>query len=159
MTDSLRDYYAARAPEYDDWYLRRGRYGHGQEADADWAAELAVAAEWLDGLPIGGDIVELAAGTGWWSARLARRGELYAYDAVDEPLTVLRACLADANVSAHVERRDAWAAPDRRVDALFCGFWLSHVPRARLEDFLAICRAWLKPAGTFAFIDSRRDPN
>ena len=49
--------------------------------------------------------------------------------------------------------------PDRQVDALFCGFWLSHVPRARLAEFLAICRAWLKPGGMFAFIDSRRDPD
>jgi hypothetical protein len=38
------------------------------------------------------------------------------------------------------------------------GFWLSHVPRARLGEFLAICRAWLKPGGTLAFIDSRLHP-
>jgi hypothetical protein len=25
--------------------------------------------------------------------------------------------------------RDAWDEPDRQVDALFTGFWLSHVPR------------------------------
>ena len=62
-------------------------------------------------------------------------------------------------VSAHLEVRDAWAEPDRQVDALFCGFWLSHVPRDRLAEFLAICRRWLKPGGTFAFIDSRPDPN
>ena len=31
---------------------------------------------------------------------------------------------------AHIHVRDAWAEPDRAVDALFCGFWLSHVPRA-----------------------------
>ena len=38
------------------------------------------------------------------------------------------------------------------------GFWLSHVPRARLGEFLSICRQWLKPGGTLAFIDSRLDP-
>ncbi len=38
------------------------------------------------------------------------------------------------------------------------GFWLSHVPRTRLGDFLGIVRRWLKPGGTFAFIDSRFDP-
>jgi demethylmenaquinone methyltransferase/2-methoxy-6-polyprenyl-1,4-benzoquinol methylase len=44
------------------------------------------------------------------------------------------------------------------VDALFCGFWLSHVPRERLIGFLAIARRWLRDGGTFAFIDSRADP-
>lgn len=160
MSDAnrLRDYYAARAPEYDDWYLRRGRYAHGREADSAWAAELAEAAEWLDGLPLHGEIVELAAGTGWWSAPLAARAELHAYDAVYEPLQILRDRLREAGLTARVAQRDAWAQPDRRVDSLFCGFWLSHVPRARLDDFLSLCSRWLKPAGTFAFIDSRRDP-
>lgn len=40
-------YYAARAEEYDDWYLRRGRYSHGPAADADWRADLESAAAWL----------------------------------------------------------------------------------------------------------------
>jgi demethylmenaquinone methyltransferase/2-methoxy-6-polyprenyl-1,4-benzoquinol methylase len=54
--------------------------------------------------------------------------------------------------------RDAWAEPDREVDAVFTGFWLSHVPRDRLDAFLALIRRWLRPGGTFSFIDSRLDP-
>ena len=67
-------YYEARAPEYDDWYLRRGRYERGPVHDAAWNAELDVAGRWLDALPIAGEIVELAAGTGWWSPLLAVQG-------------------------------------------------------------------------------------
>jgi demethylmenaquinone methyltransferase/2-methoxy-6-polyprenyl-1,4-benzoquinol methylase len=59
---------------------------------------------------------------------------------------------------AHLHIRDAWAEPDRAVDAVFAGFWLSHVARDRLDAFLGIVRRWLKPGGTFAFIDSRFDP-
>jgi hypothetical protein len=44
------------------------------------------------------------------------------------------------------------------VDAVFAGFWLSHVPRDRLAAFLGVVRRWLKPGGTFAFIDSLLDP-
>ena len=72
--DDLVGYYAARAPEYDDWYLRRGRYSHGPVHDAAWNAELDAAGRWLDGLPFAGEIVELAAGTGWWSPLLASKG-------------------------------------------------------------------------------------
>jgi demethylmenaquinone methyltransferase/2-methoxy-6-polyprenyl-1,4-benzoquinol methylase len=154
----LRTYYAARAPEYDDWYLRRGRYSHGVIADAAWNAELDAATQWLDSLPIGGEIVELAAGTGWWSPLLASKGQLSLYDAVEKPLDRARDRLLAHGLAAHIHVRDAWAPPDRQVDALFCGFWLSHVNRHRLADFLALCRAWLKPGGLFAFIDSRLDP-
>ena len=78
-------YYEARAPEYDDWYLRRGRYARGPIHDAAWNAELDAAGRWLDGLPIHGEIVELAAGTGWWSPLLAGKGELSLYDAAAAP--------------------------------------------------------------------------
>ena len=49
------------------------------------------------------------------------------------------------------------AEPDRAVDAVFTGFWLSHVERHRLADFLALVRRWLVPGGRFAFIDSLPD--
>jgi len=58
-------YYEARAPEYDDWYLRRGRYERGPVHDAAWNAELDMAGRWLDALPIRGEIVELAASCGY----------------------------------------------------------------------------------------------
>jgi SAM-dependent methyltransferase len=154
----LLAYYQARAPEYDDWYLRRGRYERGPIHDAAWNAELDLAGRWLDELPIAGEIVELAAGTGWWSPLLASKGELSMYDGAPAPLERARERLVAHRLRAHLHLRDAWAEPDRVVDAVFTGFWLSHVPRARLDDFLGIVRRWLRPAGTFAFIDSLPDP-
>jgi demethylmenaquinone methyltransferase/2-methoxy-6-polyprenyl-1,4-benzoquinol methylase len=154
----LVPYYEARAPEYDDWYLRRGRYAHGPVHDLAWQMELDAATMWLDGLPLRGEIVELAAGTGWWSALLATKGELHAYDAAPAPLARARDRLSAHRLRAHLHVRDAWAAPDRSVDALFTGFWLSHVPRARLGEFLALVRTWLRPGARFAAIDSLPDP-
>ncbi len=151
-------YYEARAPEYDDWYLRRGRYERGAIHDAAWNAELDAAGRWLDALPLAGEIVELAAGTGWWSPLLASKGELSMYDAAAAPLERARDRLLAHHLRAHLHVRDAWAPPDRTVDALFTGFWLSHVARERLASFLALTRAWLKPGGRFAFIDSLPDP-
>jgi SAM-dependent methyltransferase len=151
-------YYQARAPEYDDWYLRRGRYERGPVHDAAWNAELDIAGRWLDALPISGEIVELAAGTGWWSPLLASKGVLSLYDGAQAPLERARERLVAHRLRAHLHVRDAWAAPDRTVDAVFTGFWLSHVPRARLDEFLAVVRSWLKPGGAFAFIDSLADP-
>lgn len=156
--DELVPYYEARAGEYDDWYLRRGRYAHGPVHDLAWQMELDAATSWLDALPLRGEIVELAAGTGWWSALLATKGELHAYDAAAAPLDRARDRLLAHRLRAHLHVRDAWAAPDRTVDAVFAGFWLSHVPRSRLGEFLALARTWLKPAGRLAAIDSLPDP-
>jgi SAM-dependent methyltransferase len=154
---TMIDYYEARAPEYDDWYLRRGRYSRGAIHDAAWNAELDAAGRFLDALPWRGEIVELAAGTGWWSPLLASRGELSLYDTSPAALDRARERLVAHGLKAHLHVRDAWAEPDRQVDGLFLGFWLSHVPRERLADFLALAYRWLKPAGRLAFIDSRPD--
>jgi demethylmenaquinone methyltransferase/2-methoxy-6-polyprenyl-1,4-benzoquinol methylase len=157
IDDEMRAYYRARAATYDDWYLRRGVYSHGPIDDLAWQMELDTVTLWLDALPLAGEIVELAAGTGWWSPLLAGKGELWCYDAVPETLDLARQRLVAHGLRAHLHARDAWTEPDRTVDAVVCGFWLSHVPRDRLPAFLAIARRWLRPGGTFAFIDSRRD--
>ncbi len=156
--EDLVAYYEARAPEYDDWYLRKGRYARGPIHDAAWDAELDAAGRWLDALPMSGQIVELAAGTGWWSPLLAEKGELSLYDAAEAPLDRARERLVAHRLRAHIHVRDAWAEPERPVDALFTGFWLSHVPRERLAAFLELAHGWLRPGGTYAFIDSLLDP-
>ncbi len=154
----LAAYYEARAAEYDDWYLRRGRYDRGPIATVAWQADLDEATRWLDGLPWGGRIVELAAGTGWWSPILASRGELWCFDAAAAPLDRARDRLLAHGLRAHLHVRDAWAEPDEPADGLFTGFWLSHVRPDRLPAFLALARRWLRPGGRYAFIDSRPDP-
>lgn len=156
--DDMVAYYEARAPEYDDWYLRRGRYARGAIHDTAWAAELDAAGRWLDGLDWHGRIAELAAGTGWWSPLLAARGELSIHDAASAPLDRARERLLAHRLRAHIHVRDAWAEPEAVVDGLFTGFWLSHVERDRLAAFLALARRWLQPGGRFAFIDSLADP-
>lgn len=152
-------YYDARAVEYDDWYLRRGRYAHGPIHDAAWNAELDAAGRWLDALPMRGRIMELAAGTGWWSPLLAGKGELWMTDAAPAPLERARDRLLAHGLRAHLHVRDAWAEPEGDpAGALFLGFWLSHVERDRTADFLALANRWLAPGGRIAIIDSLRDP-
>jgi SAM-dependent methyltransferase len=151
-------YYEARAGEYDDWYMRRGRYERGPIHDMAWQTDLDAATRWLDDVPIAGRIVEVAAGTGWWSPLLATKGELWCYDAAPGPLERARDRLLAHGLRAHIHLRDAWAEPDAVADAVFAGFWLSHVPRDRLASFLEVVHRWLRPGGTFAFIDSRFDP-
>lgn len=43
-------------------------------------------------------------------------------------------------------------------DAVFMGFWLSHVPPALLYDFIGTVAGALKPGGKFFFVDSLPEP-
>ncbi|MFI5254531.1 MAG: class I SAM-dependent methyltransferase [Candidatus Limnocylindrales bacterium] len=139
--------------ERDDWYLRRGRFSKGPIDDLAWQLDLDAATLWLDGLPLAGQIVELAAGTGWWSPLLAAKGELRIYDADPEALEKARQRLVAHGLRAHLHARDPWAEPELAADVICCAVWLSRIPPARLTDFLALARRWLKPGGRFAFID------
>src|SRR5437667_564581 len=64
------DYYRARAAEYDQWWLRQGRYDRGAALNAQWFADAAMVASALEAFRPSGRILELACGTGIWSERL-----------------------------------------------------------------------------------------
>jgi SAM-dependent methyltransferase len=156
--ERLKAYSASRAVEYDDWYQRRGRYSRGPVLDVPWDAELDEVGRWLDGVPLRGEIVELSAGTGWWSPILAEKGELSIYDAVPEMLDLARRRLVAHGLRAHIHVRDAWDEPDRQVDAVFAAFWLARVPADRLDAFVGLARRWLKQDGILALVDLQDQP-
>ena len=87
LLDEQRAYYRARAPEYDDWWMRRGVYDRGEHDAEEWAAQVAVVDAALAAFGATGDVLELAGGTGWWTERLAATaGSLTVVDASAETL-------------------------------------------------------------------------
>ena len=54
-------YYRDRAGEYDEWFLRQGRYDRGPELNARWFAEVEEVARALEAFAPAGDVLELAA--------------------------------------------------------------------------------------------------
>jgi len=159
MQEQIR-YYAARAGEYDDWWFRRGRYDRGAEANARWFAEAGEVRAALDADPPRGEVLELACGTGLWTAVLARHADrVTALDAVDEVLGHARSRLRGAGVEDRVELRRAdlfsWR-PERRFREVFFAFWLSHVPERRFDAFWTTVGAALAPGGRVRLVDSRR---
>ena len=148
------DYYRARAGEYDDWWLRRGRYDHGPEANARWFTETAALGAALDRFAPAGSVLELACGTGLWTERLApRAASLTAIDASSEMLAICRARVGDANVVYGQADIFAWE-PQGSWDVCFFSFWLSHVPYERFAAFWEKVERSLAPGGRVFFIDS-----
>ncbi len=149
LLDEQKRYYAERAPEYDDWWYRRGRYELEPDALAHWQADVAEAEAALDAFAPRGRVLELAAGTGIWTRRLVRLADhVVAVDANAE--TLARNTPEAEFVQADVFGWDAAGA----FDVVFFSFWLSHVPEARFDEFWSTVRAALVPGGRVFLVDS-----
>ncbi|MFE4612084.1 class I SAM-dependent methyltransferase [Streptomyces niveus] len=132
-------YYRAGAAEYDRPYTER--------------AELRRLPAVIDDLPIGGDVLELACGTGRWTPLLAARARsVTAVDVAPEVLALARARTSLPHVRFVQADVFAWQPP-RRYDTVFFAFWLSHVPPARLPAFWSSVASMLAPGGRAVFID------
>ena len=132
-------YYRAGAAEYDRAY-----------AELTDLQELLAC---IDGLPIAGDVLELACGTGQWTRLLAARARsVTAVDAAAEVLALARARTAASTVEFVEADLFAWQPP-RRYDTVFFAFWLSHVPPERLPRFWSTVADALAPGGKMIFID------
>src|ERR1041385_8851136 len=92
LLSEQRRYYSARAPEYDDWWFRRGRYHPDAEAAEAWFADVAELEAELERFGPRGDVLEPAAGTGIWTRNLVGYADrVTAVDAVPEVLDLNRA--------------------------------------------------------------------
>ena len=149
LLETQKRYYAARAPEYDDWWYRRGRYAVDPETERDWNDDIAEVERALEAFDVRGDVVELAAGTGIWTHRLARDADrVVALDANPEVLA-----LNTAPAEKRVVDVFGWQ-PYERYDVCFFSFWHSHVPDDRFDDFWRTVGAALKPDGRVFLVDN-----
>ena len=159
LTDLLEEqvaYYRARAPEYDKWFLREGVYDLGGEFNLAWQAELAAVRDALDDFAPEGNVLDLAAGTGLWTEQVARHAShVTAVDAAPETLAINRKRLRTTSTPVEYVEADLFSwTPDRRYDAVFCGFFFTHVPTQRVEAFWSLVAAALKPGGRFFLVDN-----
>jgi demethylmenaquinone methyltransferase/2-methoxy-6-polyprenyl-1,4-benzoquinol methylase len=147
-------YYRARAREYDQWFLREGRYDRGPEHRAEWLGEVAVVRRALSSGVMDSDVLELACGTGLWTEQLARQNRhVWAVDASPETIAINRNRVHADNVGYEVADIFAWS-PVREFEAVFFAFWLSHVPPTRFEHFWDTVGRAVKANGPVFFVDS-----
>jgi demethylmenaquinone methyltransferase/2-methoxy-6-polyprenyl-1,4-benzoquinol methylase len=155
VVGGMQSYYDERAPEYDDWYQHRNMYADPAN-DAEWHAEVARMTEWVQAFGAG-RLLEIAAGTGWWTRHLARRAQVVTLDYAPAMLTVLRQRLREEHVTARLTRGDAYHLPfaSAAFDGCFFGFWLSHVPYELLSSFLGEVTRVVRAGGEVLIVDSK----
>lgn len=139
-------YYAARASEYD------ASVGYGKApVEAGLAPLKSRLAAALEGL----DVLEIACGTGYWThvaAQVAHSVFAVDFDAVS--LTLAQSRLAGHDhVSFH--RADAYRLDGvpSRFNAAFGMFWWSHMPHARITQFIDALHGKLEPGSRVVFAD------
>lgn len=140
----MHTYYAARAPYYDDVYLKPERQ-----------QDIAFLAAHLKSVFAGRQVLEVACGTGYWTQHIAATAHrVLATDGLAEPLAFAR--IRPANAQVLFEVADAYTLPPSLgvFDAAFAGLWFSHVPRARRSEFFRALHARLQPGATVVLLDN-----
>lgn len=139
LLDEQAAYYRALAPDYLD-----------QGLDLPGGGELTEA---LNTFRPRGSVLELACGPGVWTGQLLRyAADVTAVDASPEMLSIAAARVSSVRVRFIQADLFTWR-PERRYDAVFFGFWLSHVPAERFESFWSLVADCLKPKGRVFFTD------
>jgi len=127
--EALRRYYDEQANVYDDMYMRR---------DHVWRRELEAVADAMAKALSGRRVLEVACGTGFWTEIVAKAAKhVVAIDVSEKMLTIAR---KRKTLSANVEyiHGDAYTLAEipGEFDAGLANFWFSHVPKARIDEFL-----------------------
>jgi SAM-dependent methyltransferase len=142
-TGALAEYYRKRAAEYDAFY-----------ADPARQPDLAELRDWLAARARGRRILELAAGTGYWTAVAAPvAATITATDINAETLAIA----GGRGLGAHVclVPADVWNLPDLagRFDLGMAHLWWSHLRKQERGPFLERLGARLEPRATLLMID------
>jgi SAM-dependent methyltransferase len=147
--ESLADYYERRAPHYDAVYAK-------PERQADLRR--------LEGLVPGPladrDVLEIAAGTGYWTQFIAATARtVCATDYNAAPLEIARRRDYPRD-NVRFGRADAFALDQvgGDFDACFAGFWWSHVPVGETGRFLRGLAGRLPPGSPVVLADHRNVP-
>jgi demethylmenaquinone methyltransferase/2-methoxy-6-polyprenyl-1,4-benzoquinol methylase len=133
-------YYRAVASEYEDHAIEVP----GQD-------ELLSA---IDSFRPTGDVLELACGSGIWTETLLRSATtVTAVDGAPEMLARAQTRVGSGAPVRFVEADlFSWKA-ERRYDAVFFGFWISHVPEEKFASFWSLVAEALEPGGHVFFFD------
>ncbi len=148
MLDEQVAYYRARAAEYD----ATSTPPSNTFASHDEAVRAS-----LQALAPRGKVLEIAAGTGVWTALLAdMASEVLVTDSSAEMLALARAKVGERD-NVRYEVRDAFELPaTHEFDLVAFGFFLSHVPQDRFEAFWHGLRGAMAHGGRAFFVDEGR---
>ena len=140
---NLLEYYHERAGEYDKVYQNPAEQ-----------ADLQAAAQYFQEIFAGKKVLEIACGTGYWTAVIAQIAQsVYATDGNESLLEIARQRIQSENVRFAVADMYHLSSAEK-YEAIFGGFIWSHILKQDLNAFLQQLKPLLLPNGLLVFIDS-----
>lgn len=130
----MKEYYEARAPEYDDWYYGQGQFG-GRERPG-WTEELAALERALRSLPPARTL-DVACATGYLTRWLP--GELVGLDQSEAMLAETRKRVPQAEL-VRGDALDGLPFADGSFGRVFTGHFYGHLEPDARARFLAEAR-------------------
>jgi len=145
--NSMQHYYDLRAPDYE------AMYGFDNpERRAELEAIEALARQTFTNKRV----LEIACGSGYWTELLS--GVAKGVTAVDtsEPMLAIASGRDYPNDNVRFDICDAYNLDGVKgdFDAALAGFWLSHVPKRRRQDFLSGLQSQLQPGSPTLLFDN-----
>ncbi len=149
MGTGTEDYYRYWAPEYDEVYTRPERQ-----------TDMMVVRDRLTDLFAGKHVLEVAAGTGWWTSVLAdAAASVTATDVNQATLEVAKVRRAwPPSVDFAVADAFQLQTIPGDFNAAFAGFFWSHIPLTKIDTFLEGLMRRLLPGSLVVFVDNRLVP-
>jgi demethylmenaquinone methyltransferase/2-methoxy-6-polyprenyl-1,4-benzoquinol methylase len=153
-------YYERRANlgSEQSWQTSVGQWDFGPVQNRAWASEIADITSQMTALTRDAMVLEVAAGSGTWTAHLAREAaQLIAFDTSPSALDLNRANLSpELRRKVLVLRADALRMPFRAqsFDVAVINLWLTHVPLQLATDFMDASFHLVRPNGVVGIVDS-----
>jgi ubiquinone/menaquinone biosynthesis C-methylase UbiE len=148
--DELERYYRLRAPDYEHLYYR---------PDATRRAELNDISEAMRTTFAGRRVLEVACGTAYWTTVLSTAAAaVVATDAAPEMLELARQKSLPNNVELRLADAYRLDQVEGAFDAALAGFWLSHVPKAKINEFLTGLHDRLGSGAVVLMVDNLNIP-
>lgn len=103
----------------------------------------------------GRSILELACGIGFWTERMCEVAKfIYATDISETAIELARKRVSSSKAVFEVQNALSLRMPNNEVDAVFGGFWLSHIRRCELQRFFACLNTLLPNGARTLFVEN-----
>ncbi len=146
---SLAGYYQQRAAEHDEVYDKPERQD-----------DLAQLRRLLPPLVAGKRVLEIGAGTGYWTMVLAATATAVMATDVNAETVAIAAQRHYSGAEVSMRTADAFRLDTvpGDFDVVFCGFWWSHIMRPDIPRFLAGVRGRVGAGASLVLVDDRYVP-
>ena len=140
----MENYYAKRALEYENIYLKPERQEFIEKSR-----------ELLKKYFQSRNIFEIACGTGFWTKTISEVSQsICATDLNNEVLEIAKSKKYQCKVDFLQDDSYKLSSVKGEYDSVYAGFWFSHIPKSRINEFLEVIHSKLPENGLIVFMDN-----